>query len=193
MKLIVLRRIPGLISRELCPYVKSILGVDISQGMVDQYNLRVSNQGIPPEEMRAIRYELKGEDTELEGKKFDVIVVSIFVALYPCGSTVTHNGLQCSLAYHHFPSIQNSTNILAKFLKPGGSLVVADILKEGEGNVLTAHAMVPHQAGFDKDDMKTTFEGAGLGEFSMKRAAKATIHNVELQFFIAKGVKPAST
>lgn len=45
---------PGLNSRVLAPFVKSIVGVDISQEMVDRYNKRVENQGIPREEMRAI-------------------------------------------------------------------------------------------------------------------------------------------
>jgi ubiquinone/menaquinone biosynthesis C-methylase UbiE len=69
---------PGLISKELIPHVKSILGVDISQGMVDQFNLRVKNEGISPDKMRAVREELQGKDGELDGMKFDVIVVRIF-------------------------------------------------------------------------------------------------------------------
>ncbi|KAG5641802.1 hypothetical protein DXG03_004168 [Asterophora parasitica] len=64
----------GLVSRELSPYAKRIVGVDISQGMVDQFNLRVRNQGIPPEEMQAFAVELKGEPGELEDERFDVIV-----------------------------------------------------------------------------------------------------------------------
>lgn len=71
----------GLISKELAPYAKSIVGVDISQGVVDRYNLGVSNQGILPEEMRAVCAELKGRDEELDGLKFDVITV--------CETTVT--------------------------------------------------------------------------------------------------------
>lgn len=55
---------------------KSILGVDISQSMVDLYNERVSNQGIEPSEMHAVVKDLKGNPDELEGRKFDVIVVS---------------------------------------------------------------------------------------------------------------------
>lgn len=63
-------------SRQLAPCCKSILGVDISQGMVDQYNTRVHNQGIPPEDMRALCIELKGEEGELDGLKFDVVLAS---------------------------------------------------------------------------------------------------------------------
>jgi hypothetical protein len=50
--------------------------VDITQALVDIYNERVANQGITPNEMRAICVELKGEEGELDGLKFDVIVVS---------------------------------------------------------------------------------------------------------------------
>ena len=46
---------------------------------VDQYNRRVNNQGISPEEMRAIRVELRGDGAELDGQKFDIVVVGGFV------------------------------------------------------------------------------------------------------------------
>ena len=65
-----------MISRELAPYAKSIVGVDISQIMVDHYNQKVSDQGILPEEMKAVCTELKGGEEELDGLKFDVITVS---------------------------------------------------------------------------------------------------------------------
>lgn len=77
-----------MISRELSPYVKQVVGIDVSQGMVDQFNARVSYQGIPSEEMQALCCDIKGEENELNGKKFDVIVVSLrllprqFVLLY---------------------------------------------------------------------------------------------------------------
>ena len=49
--------------------------MDISQAMVDHFNARVAYQGIPVEEMQAFCCELKGEEGELEDRKFDVIVV----------------------------------------------------------------------------------------------------------------------
>jgi len=69
----------GLISRELAPYAKTIVGVDITQALVDNYNQRVANQGISPDEMRAVCTELKGKEGELDGLKFDVIVVSLLI------------------------------------------------------------------------------------------------------------------
>ena len=67
----------GLISRELAPHSKSIVGVDISQRMVDQYNCGVRNQGISPGKMNAICVSALEENEEkLQGMSFDVIVVS---------------------------------------------------------------------------------------------------------------------
>ncbi|GLB35538.1 putative methyltransferase [Lyophyllum shimeji] len=109
----------GLVSRELAPHAKRIVGVDISQGMVDQFNLRVSNQGIPLEEMQAVCAELKGEQGELGDEKFDVIV--------------------CASAYHHFTSIDDVTRILAYFLKPGGTLLVVDLAKHTGQHAPHAH------------------------------------------------------
>ena len=40
---------------------------------------QASNQGLAPEEMRAVCTELKGEPDELSGLKFDIIVVSRLV------------------------------------------------------------------------------------------------------------------
>jgi predicted TPR repeat methyltransferase len=65
----------GLISQELRSYVKSIVGIDMAQGMVDEYNKKVSQQGIDENEMKAICLELK-EGDQLNGRKFDLVVVS---------------------------------------------------------------------------------------------------------------------
>jgi hypothetical protein len=45
--------------------------------MIDQYNQSVVNQGIPPEEMRAVCCDLTAAPDQLDGLKFDVVVVSL--------------------------------------------------------------------------------------------------------------------
>lgn len=57
--------------------------------MVDWYNMRVWNQGIEPEEMKAVCTELKGAEGELDGVKFDVAIVSLLAFL------VTSFGSSC--------------------------------------------------------------------------------------------------
>lgn len=97
-----------MVSQQLCQYVKSVVGVDISQASVDLYNAQAANQGLEPEEMRAVCTELKGEPGELSGIKFDVIVVSTqcsFLLLPNIGSrgntTPQHHPeyLRCSVAH----------------------------------------------------------------------------------------------
>ena len=66
--------LPGHLSRVLAAEdPKLIVGADISQAMVDQYNKIVSDHGIPPEEMRAVCVP---PHDKLQGTTFDVIVVS---------------------------------------------------------------------------------------------------------------------
>ncbi|KAI0355128.1 S-adenosyl-L-methionine-dependent methyltransferase [Trametes cingulata] len=166
----------GSLSQALCPHVKSIVGVDISQASVDQYNLHASNQGLAPEEMRALCVELRGEPGELDGARFDLVV--------------------CCASYHHFPSIDETTRILAHFLKPGGSLLVTDIKAEPDGRELfreTHHHIVPHKHGLTEDAVRKAFEGARLVQFELRDVftAKMTSTGNETQWFLARGVKPA--
>ncbi|EHL01022.1 putative Uncharacterized methyltransferase [Glarea lozoyensis 74030] len=44
----------GLVSRALAPLITQSIGIDLSSGMAEQYNIVMSNQGIPPSQMRAV-------------------------------------------------------------------------------------------------------------------------------------------
>jgi 2-polyprenyl-3-methyl-5-hydroxy-6-metoxy-1,4-benzoquinol methylase len=164
----------GLISMVLASRVKSILGVDISAGMVKKYNARMGNQGIPPEEMRAVCTELKGTIDELDGMKFDIIV--------------------CASAFHHFESIETVTRTLTFFLKPGGSLMVADIVKSSDSDKIFQHnashaSIVPHVGGFEEEEILGAFKAAGLQDISFEKATSAKKNGSSVDFFLAKGVK----
>ncbi|KAJ7221543.1 S-adenosyl-L-methionine-dependent methyltransferase [Mycena pura] len=162
----------GIVSRGLAPHCKTLVGVDISQGMVDEFNKGVQNHGLSAEQMRAVRTELKGEDSELGGDKFDVVM--------------------CSLAYHHIEDITAVTRLLAFFLKPGGVLLVVDLptmditaLPPG------AAGMIPHKGGVSEDAIKAAFSGAGLQDFELVlfKGPKTPMHTEDI--FLAKGVKGA--
>ncbi|KAG1865331.1 S-adenosyl-L-methionine-dependent methyltransferase [Suillus subluteus] len=167
----------GLISKKLAAHAKCIVGVDISQSMVDQYNQSVLNQGIPPEEMRAVCCDLTAAPNQLDGMKFDVVV--------------------CASSYHHFPSIEDVTKALVSYLKPGGSLLVADLMKPSAESAQAsaalfptgAHNIVAHKGGFEEADIKAVFEGAGLINFSFVTACKAKQHGHPAELFLASGIK----
>ncbi|KAF9559596.1 S-adenosyl-L-methionine-dependent methyltransferase [Agrocybe pediades] len=107
----------GLIARELEPYAKKIVGVDISDGPVNIFNEWVAKKGISAEKMHAVAVELEGKEGELDGLKFDVIT--------------------CGASYHHFEDINKMTKMLTSFLKPNGVLLVVDVTKAG----LTSESM----------------------------------------------------
>ncbi|SJL10657.1 uncharacterized protein ARMOST_14048 [Armillaria ostoyae] len=141
----------GLLETTFITHCKSIQGVNISQGMVDQYNKRAETLGVTSK-MSAMAYELKGLPEELEGRKFDVIL--------------------CTMAYHHFESTDEITRILAYFLKPGGALLVTDRVSSDavpkiEDIPEKYRAIVPHKSGFSEEDMRKVFEDAGLESFSL--------------------------
>lgn len=99
------------------------------------------------------------------------------------------------MAYHHFGDIVQTTKILAYFLKPGGSLIVADILKAPNVSVAlfadhNVEHIVPHQKGFDEADMKRTFEAAGLEFATFEKAAGAKKDDQTVEFFLARASKP---
>ncbi|PIL33006.1 hypothetical protein GSI_04455 [Ganoderma sinense ZZ0214-1] len=158
-------------------YVKSIVGVDISQASVDHFNAQAANQSLEPDEMRAVCAELKGEPGELDGFKFDIVV--------------------CCASYHHFPSIVETTRVLASFLKPGGALLVVGIKAEEDGRVIfpeVHHHLVPHTRGLSEETMHEAFRRAGLAGFEMRESFRAKMRSTGeyVRWFVARGVLPLS-
>ncbi|KAL1696180.1 S-adenosyl-L-methionine-dependent methyltransferase [Schizophyllum commune] len=182
----------GVISREIVSSVKSILGVDISQGMVDQYNKRGTDK------MRAVCVQQGTPLAEQLGHQtFDAIV--------------------CSMAYHHFADPAAVTRSLSQSLAPKGMLVIADRVKfEGVG--MSTHAAaaaaqghppapkgphphgggledapddaVPHPHGFSEEQVRDFLKAGGLVNCGFDRF-KAMIFGNEVEMFAAYGTKPA--
>jgi len=157
----------GLVSGNLAPYVKSILGVDISQGVVDLFNKRFADKDADQKRFRAIRVELKGDDGELENEKFHVII--------------------CTSAYHHFEDVYQVTRLLAHFLVPSGALIVIDNMPESTVPE-KYHHLVPHRHGFDENEIEKIFSGAGLSSITYGKIPPVDGDGL---LFIAKGIKSA--
>ncbi|KAE9394884.1 S-adenosyl-L-methionine-dependent methyltransferase [Gymnopus androsaceus JB14] len=168
----------GITTRSYTSYVKSVLGVDVSEKMLDQYMKQAEAKGFA-DKMSCVCIELKGAEGELDKAQFDVIT--------------------CSMAYHHFESIKDITTMLVKFLKPNGMLLVVDIEAPSNDTRATQEMEkrddVAHHHGFGVDEIKRTFEGAGLVSFDMKHVAhfKFAAGGWEVDTFLAKGVKPANS
>ncbi|KAI5479617.1 ATP synthase mitochondrial f1 complex assembly factor 2 [Pseudohyphozyma bogoriensis] len=193
---------PGLVSQNLAPHCKRVVGVDLSKGMVDFFNKAVSDHGIDSSEMEAFQRDvLQDTDEELNGELFDVVV--------------------CSQSYHHIPDIDSITRALSRRLKPNGVLMVLDLDAENGFQNRLAKKMskedgekfdqvVAHKGGFSKEELTANFEQSGrltdikvepaftmllseMKEIKGKHnwAEKVGGDDVELGLLIATGVRTA--
>ncbi|KAK9898921.1 S-adenosyl-L-methionine-dependent methyltransferase [Cystobasidium minutum MCA 4210] len=141
---------PGLVSYKLLEegQVKKIVGADVSDGMVEQFNLKAKAKGFTAEQAHAVIVSNHGLKESLQGELFDVVM--------------------CNHAYHHFDDVKAVTATLSSALKPGGILVVADFLateKPFVGEDFAKHAKehgVHHTHGFKAEVLQKHFEDAGL-------------------------------
>ncbi|KAH6710918.1 S-adenosyl-L-methionine-dependent methyltransferase [Leptodontidium sp. MPI-SDFR-AT-0119] len=176
----------GLVSRALAPYVTQSIGVDLTEGMVKEYNTSARNQGIPETEMVAVQGNLidanKPNPPELAEKQFynfDIAAVG--------------------LGFHHFDDPGLAAKRLAERLKKGGVLFIVDFLPhqhfptDGEHGHKAAKT-VTHM-GFSQEEVKKMFEDAGVGaEFDYKVIGKGVVFEdgekkLERSVFFAKGAK----
>ncbi|KAL0066498.1 hypothetical protein AAF712_006541 [Marasmius tenuissimus] len=135
----------------LVPHAKTILGIDVSSGMVDEFNKNVKKWGIAEDgNISAIHVDLT--EGGLDGRKFDIIF--------------------SSMVYHHLPSPEETTKLLASYLKPGGRLLVTDWIK-GEHETYTEQiGSIMKVGGFSEEEMKSIFESSGLKFLGFEGAAK---------------------
>lgn len=155
----------GLLSQQLAPYAKQVVGADISEDMVALFNGKVYDQGIPEEEMQAyvvdVTEETDDKPLDAKFKGLDAIV--------------------SSLAYHHIYDIQSVTNKLASLLKKGGRLYVADIgCGSGSihGDITDEEAQkggVAHKGGVPTDLLVKSFDGAGLKNITVTNCVKVKV------------------
>lgn len=104
----------------LFPYVSTLRGIDISDGMVEKYNHAARSQGLSEQQMYAVQGDLLSPTTtsasansKLQGAdffNFSIIVIS--------------------MALHHIEHPQELIKKLVGRLRPGGAIVVIDWVPE---------------------------------------------------------------
>lgn len=105
------------------------------------------------------------------------------------------------MAYHHFASIEAVTRMLTFFLKPGGTLIIMDIIKAEDGSHPLGHGpgdghasahskhAVAHKGGFEEHEIRQAFDAASLEQFRFRPATRVTHNEKVIKIFLAKGVK----
>jgi 2-polyprenyl-3-methyl-5-hydroxy-6-metoxy-1,4-benzoquinol methylase len=136
----------GLLTVALQPFVRSITGVDSSQGMLDVFKTKIKEQNLS---------NVKAEYIDLD--KSDVLMGS-------------YNLIVSSMTLHH---IRNITPLLKQFysiLLPSGQLSIAD-LDLDDGKFHSNNDGVFH-SGFDREDLRSIFIKEGFQSIQTRQAAE---------------------
>ncbi|MGI6295387.1 MAG: class I SAM-dependent DNA methyltransferase [Armatimonadota bacterium] len=149
----------GLMAFALKPFVKSIIAVDYSQGMIEALQQKIdefSVEGVTP--------VLGDINTgQLDGMRFDLVY--------------------SSMTMHHIPNV---AEVLSKFydlIEPGGFIAIADLDAE-DGSFHGDHTEVHHH-GFDREEMVRLLRQVGFIDVRSSTAHTMTkeIENGETRDF----------
>jgi ubiquinone/menaquinone biosynthesis C-methylase UbiE len=136
----------GLLTLQLQPLVRSITGMDSSQGMLDVLNAKVKAQHLANVKTRCLDLD-KGD--KLEGA-YDLVV--------------------SSMTLHHIRDIAPLLWQLYGVMRPAGHLCIADLDPDG-GQFHSNNEGVFHN-GFPEAELRQAFAEAGLTDVRYRAAAK---------------------
>lgn len=128
----------GLCSLPLAGRCASVLGVDSSAGMLEQFEAKARAAGF--EQVSTRRHDLAAES--LDGLEFDVIL--------------------CAMTLHHVREVEALLKRFCSMLSPGGLIVLADLDKE-DGSFHQDMSGVEHH-GFHREWIEVRLRAAGFGE-----------------------------
>ncbi|TAQ89832.1 hypothetical protein B7494_g1844 [Chlorociboria aeruginascens] len=172
----------GLMSRALAPSVTQCIGIDLTEGMVREYNMQASNQGIPPSEMCAYVGNLLDPSDPSPPSLSSSLFHDFDIAAV-------------GLGLHHFSDPGLAARKLVQRLKAGGTLLILDFLPHEELHGAHDAAHTVAHMGFSEESVRTIFEGAGAGQgFRLEVLGKGVVFTHEGErlkrtVFIARGTK----
>ena len=135
----------GLLGIALAPHVGEVVLADPSAGMLEVANEKLSADG--PANVRAVRFDLVADPPP--GDPFD-LVVSLLVL-------------------HHLEDTAAALAAIARLLKPGGRLALADLDTE-DGTFHSADAEGIHHLGFDRVRLDDLARAAGFTDVEFRTA-----------------------
>ena len=145
------------------PDITTVTGLDNSSGMIDIFNQKAQEAQI---DAKARLYDLT---EELPEKEYDLAV--------------------SSMVFHHLPEPLSALQEIAKSLKPGATVAIADLdVEDGTFHPPEMTGIFHH--GFDRSEMEEWFKKAGFEQVS-----SFTIHEVPksekvFPIFMTIGQKP---
>ncbi|GFF31067.1 uncharacterized methyltransferase C1347.09 [Aspergillus udagawae] len=145
---------PGAVSAALAPFVDHIVGMDVSEEMIKQFNINAQETGFA-DRMHGYHGDLLAEPApdNLSGPEFfDFDLVAV------------------SMALHHFDKPDLALKRLGERLKIDGMFLIIDLVPEAEHSTNGLHKAFPQASatvrthGFTLENMQKLFKDAGMGQ-----------------------------
>lgn len=147
----------GLLSLSIAGVDDTVLGLDMSQGMIDVFNQKVAID----DKKRAVILNLEQQNIE---SQFDLVV--------------------SAMAFHH---LKNPLAVLAKIsyvLKEGGHIVIIDLDQEDGSFHASPREMGVHHSGFSQPELMTWAKELGLSVAHYEIARTIQKNNREYGVFL---------
>lgn len=154
----------GLLTLNLAPALRSIVGMDSSQGMVDRLNAKCSAAGI--HNTRAVRCNMEREKV-------------------PVGP---FHLVTSAMTLHHVPEIAPLLASLHGLLHPGGWIALADLETE-DGGFHDDQTGVFHR-GFSREELEAFLTRAGFSSISVRRVTTVRKHEHLYPVLLAVATHP---
>lgn len=154
--------------------------MDISVKMLEEFEKRVRAEGYSEDQVKTVRGNLldasAATSAELQDpllKDFDMVMLG--------------------LALHHIDDIDGILTKLVERLRPGGTLVVIDLVGDALKEMIPEGHGIAH-SGWTETEMKTIFERVGLENWGWKLFKDPLKMPDRSKYaFLARGVKPLSS
>jgi ubiquinone/menaquinone biosynthesis C-methylase UbiE len=138
----------GLLTLSLLPHVASLLAMDSSSGMLEQFQNKITKAGI--HNVETCLWDLEAATFTKTG--FDLIV--------------------SSMTFHHLRDIDLVLGRLAALLRPGGWLAFADL--DAENGSFHGDMTGVYHKGFARKEVANALARAGLSNISVEEAHRVT-------------------
>jgi 2-polyprenyl-3-methyl-5-hydroxy-6-metoxy-1,4-benzoquinol methylase len=154
----------GLLTLNLAPALRSIVGMDSSQGMVDRLNAKCAAAGI--QNTRAVCCNL--EQGEMPAGPFHLVV--------------------SAMTLHHIPETAPLLTSLRGLLHPGGWIALADLETE-DGSFHDDRTGVFHH-GFSRKELEVFLARAGFISIAVRSVAAVRKHDQLYPVLLAVAMRP---
>lgn len=153
----------GLLTLNLAPGLRSVVGMDSSPGMVNRLNAKCSAMGI---------------------KNTHGVCCNLEQGGIPVGP---FHLVTSAMTLHHIPEVVPLIASLYGLLHPGGWIALADLETE-DGSFHEDQAGVFHH-GFSRDELAVSLARAGFGSISVRRVAAVRKHEQLYPILLAVAVR----